>query len=118
MWLLYYYFSGFFISGASAPPQDVVATVESSTSIKLSWRPIGDCSAINGDITGWKVQYSGPGSSNRFVIVAGSNRASGQVTLSGLLFSTEYWFQVAAVNSNSQTGVYSRRITTTTFGNG
>ena len=96
----------------------MVATVESSTSIKLSWSPIGDCSAINGDITGWKVQYSGPGSSSRVVMIAGSNRANGQVTLTGLLFSTEYWFQVAAVNSNSQTGVYSRRITTTTFGNG
>ena len=96
----------------------MVATVESSTSIKLSWSPIGDCSAINGDITGWKVQYLDPGSSSRFVMVPGSNNVSGGVTLTGLLFSTEYWIQVAAANSNSQTGVYSHRIISTTFKNG
>ena len=102
--------------GASAPPQDVFASVISSTSIKVSWSPIEDCSDINGDITGWKIRYYC--SITITITVSGSNDANGVVILTGLLFSTEYRIEVAAVNSNDETGVYSTLVFETTLNNG
>ena len=83
----------------------MVASVVSSTSIKVSWSPIEDCSDINGDITGWKILFSA--TTQSVITIPGSNDVNGVVILTGLLFSTEYRIEVAAVNSNNETGVYS-----------
>ena len=91
----------------------------SSTSIKVSWNPIEDCSAINGDITGWKILYSSSGTTNKSVVtVSGSNHVSGVANLTSLLFFTEYRIEVAAVNSNNETGAYSTPVYGTTLNNG
>ena len=103
---------------ASAPPQNVIASVESSTSIMVSWDPIEDCSALNGEITAWTLFYSSPYTAAITLTVPGSNDASGEVVLTGLIFSTEYQIQVAAVNGNGNVGTYSPAVTATTFENG
>ena len=101
---------------ASAPPEHVRATVLSSTSIKVLWSPIADCSAINGEITGWSVLYTS--TTSKSVTVLGSNDANGEVILTGLIFNTKYKIQAAAVNNYGDVGVYSIPIFETTLKNG
>ena len=95
-----------------------MASVESSTSIMVSWDPIEDCSALNGEITAWTLFYSSLYTAAITLTVPGSNDASGEVVLTGLIFSTEYHIQVAAVNSNGNVGTYSPGVTATTLENG
>lgn len=83
----------------------------------MSWSPIGDCSAINGEIIAWVVRYSSPYTASRSLTVPGSNDASGEAVLTGLIFATEYEVQVAARNSNGD-GVYSQTVSVTTPENG
>ena len=84
----------------------------------VSWDPIEDCSALNGEITAWTLLYSSPYTAARTLTVPGSNDASGEVVLTGLIFSTEYQIQVAAVNGNGNVGTYSPAVTATTLENG
>jgi len=92
-----------------------MVTVQTSTSIFVSWNPITNCSDINGNITGWLVRYSD--SNNYTRLIPGSNQGSGNTTLVGLLFHTTYWIQVAAVNSDGHIGVFSEPIMATTMEN-
>ena len=84
----------------------------------VSWDHIEDCSALNGEVTAWTLLYSSPYTAAITLTVPGSNDASGEVVLTGLIFSTEYQIQVAAVNSNGNVGTYSPAVTATTFENG
>ena len=102
-------------TGSSAPPQKVMVTVQTSTSIFVFWNPITNCSDINGNVTGWLVRYSD--SNNYTRLIPGSNQESGNTTLVGLLFHTTYWIQVAAVNSDGHIGVFSEPIMATTMEN-
>ena len=70
-------------------------------SISLRWEEV-PCPHRNGEITGYTVLV-GNGGANRLVEVAGDLR---ETNISGLVPSTEYTIQVAAVNS-AGTGPYS-----------
>ena len=86
-----------------------------SSSITIHWELL-PCQDQNGDITGHSVQYYGEvdsGSTSQIVIVPGGE--NNQTVISGLVPSTEYWIQVAAVNS-AGTGDYSTPIVQETDG--
>ena len=65
----------------------------------------------NSEITGYKIRYGPVGSSQRIIgPVGGSASTGGMYTLTGLLAFTNYSIQVAAVNSNSDTGPFTYSI--------
>ena len=82
-----------------------------SSSITVQWGAV-DCIHRNGDITGYSVRYGVQGSgSTQTVSVSGGGAT--QTTISGLMPSTTYSIEVAAVNS-AGTGVYSDPMTAET----
>ena len=83
-----------------------------SSSITVQWDPI-PCLEWNGDIVGHTVQYGVVGGVGMETILVAGNETLAQ--LSGLVSSTEYWIQVAAVN-NVGTGEFSSSITQGTEG--
>ena len=88
----------------SAPPNSVSASGDNSSSITVQWGPV-NCIDRNGDITGYSVRYAVQGNmTTQTVSVSGGE--TDEVMLSGLLSSTNYSIEVAAVNS-AGTGVYS-----------
>ena len=97
----------------SAPPTSVSTSNVTSSSISVQWGPV-DCIHRNGDITGYSVRYG--------VVVNGSTQtmiASGgdstEANITGLMPSTNYSIEVAAVN-NVNTGVYSIPLSVITEG--
>ena len=88
----------------SAPPASVSVSEVTSSSITVQWEPV-DCADRNGDITGYSVQYweVGSGSTQTMPVSGGS---ATETVISGLMLSTAYSIQVAAVNS-AGTGPYS-----------
>ena len=87
----------------SASPTSPSATITNSTAITVQWGPV-DCMHHNGNITGYSVQYWEVGSERTLTV----NVSGGDVTeytISGLIPSTAYSVQVAAVNS-AGTGPY------------
>ena len=94
----------------SAPPENVSFTSK-STSITVQWEMV-PCIHQNGPITGYSVRYGMKGSgSTQTETVSGAS----QTTISNLMPSTNYSFEVAAVNSVG-TGNYSYPLTTRTGG--
>ena len=88
----------------SAAPTSVSASEVTSSSITVQWGAV-DCIHRNGDITGYSVGYGVQGSgSTQTESVSGGGVTMGQV--SGLVASTTYSIEVAAVNS-AGTGIYS-----------
>ena len=85
----------------SAAPNSVSISVVTSTSITVQWGAV-DCIHRNGHITGYSVQYGVVGSGSFHSVDATGTEA----TISGLMPSTTYSIQVAAVNS-AGTGSYS-----------
>ena len=75
-----------------------------SSSITVQWGAV-DCIHHNGDITGYTVRYGVQGSVST-QINNGIGAAATMTTISGLMPSTTYSIEVAAVNS-AGTGVYS-----------
>ena len=93
----------------SAPPENVSFTSK-STSITVQWEMV-PCIHQNGPITGYSVRYGVMGSgSTQTETVSGT-----QTTISNLMPSTNYSFEVAAVNGVG-TGNYSYPLTTRTDG--
>ena len=87
----------------SAPPTSVSVSEVTSSSITVQWGPV-DCIHRNGDITGYSVQYWEVGSvSTQTMPVSGGSAT--ETTISGLMSSTAYSVQVAAMNS-AGTGPY------------
>ena len=79
----------------SAAPTSVSVSAVTSSSITVQWGAV-DCIHRNGDITGYLVRYGVVGSgSTQTKSVSGVTEA----TISGLMSSTNYSIQVAAVNS-------------------
>ena len=75
-----------------------------SSSITVQWGPV-DCADRNGDITGYSVQYEEVESgSTQNMSVSGDSAT--ETTISGLMPSTTYSMEVAAVNSAGP-GTYS-----------
>ena len=76
-----------------------MATAMDSTTISVQWDEV-PCLQRNSDITGYTVRYeSGDQSSSE--LITGASRMT---SLTGLQPFTEYLIQVAAVNSNNDTG--------------
>ena len=97
----------------SAPPTSVNTSDVTSSSITVQWWPV-DCIDRNGDITGYSVQYGVQGSgSTQTMSVAGSTMIDANIT--GLMPSTTYSIEVAAVNTIN-TGEYSTSLTVITEG--
>ena len=88
----------------SAPPPGVTVTGVTSSTITAQWESV-TCIHQNGEITGYSVQNGvmGSGSTETMTVLGASTT---QTTITGLMSSTTYSIQVAAVNS-AGTGVYS-----------
>ena len=77
------------------------------SSITVQWGAV-DCIYRNGNITGYAVQYGVQTSGNTQTVSISGGEAT-QTIISGLIPSTNYSIELAAVNSVS-TGVYSNVI--------
>ena len=95
----------------SAPPASVSISDVISISITVQWGTV-DCIHRNGDITGYSVRY-GVRESGSTQTESVSEDATTEATISGLVPSTSYVIEVAAVNS-AGIGVYSDPLTVET----
>ena len=95
----------------SAAPTTVSVSGVTSSSITVQWGAV-NCIHRNGDITGYSVRYGVQGSgSTQTVSVSGGGAT--MTTIYGLMASTIYSIEVAAVN-NAGTGDYSDPMTAET----
>ncbi len=85
----------------SSAPQYVRDIATNQTSITVEW-DIMTCIDRNSEIVGYIVLRDG----HYEELVPGSGNDSGIYTISGLSPYTHYFIEVAAVNSDSQTGPY------------
>ena len=92
----------------SAAPSNVRAT-STSSSITVQWEMV-PCIHRNGEITGYSVRYSGGGSTQTMAVSGGDTTMT---TIQGVMSSTTYFIEVAAVNY-IDTGPYSDPITVET----
>ena len=92
-------------TGAGIPPDNVMVTNKSSSSITIEWKPpYSQCRAINGNITSYSIRYT----INPNGIPQTTSQSEGlKITLTGLTPFTNYSIEVAAVNENGDVGVYS-----------
>ena len=91
----------------SAPPTDVIVSVDSGTSITLQWGPV-ECTDQNGEIIGFSVRYwdnERDSEGDRTIKMVPGDSSGGMTTISGLNIRTVYTFEVAAVTS-AGTGIY------------
>ena len=95
----------------SAAPTSMSVSEVSSFSITVQWGAV-DCIHHNGDITGYSVRYGIHGSGSTETVSVSGVEAT-MPTISGLMASTTYTIEVAAVNS-AGTGVYSDPLTAET----
>ena len=91
-------------------PTGFVATAESSTQIDLQWvAPTTGGAAI----TGYQIQRSPDGNVGTFTNLPVANPATLTYQHTGLLAGTEYYYQIAAINSVG-TGDYTSAVSATT----
>ena len=95
----------------SAPPTSVSVSKVTYSSITVQWGPV-DCIHRNGGIRGYSVRLSEV-VGEIFIDVSGEKNT--RVTISGLVPSTDYNIQIAAVNS-AGIGSYSTPIQAETYG--
>ena len=88
----------------SAPPSSVKLSVDSSTSVNVTWRPV-ECRNRNGQIIGYSVRYGEEGGGQIRIGPLEDSRG-GMTTISGLTKQTVYTIEVAA-RTSAGTGVYS-----------
>ena len=93
-----------YLTAPSVPPSSVTVTGVTSSTISVQWGSV-PCIHLNGDITGYSVQYEVMGSGNTQTMPV-SGAGTTQTTISGLTPSTAYSIEVAAVN-NYLIGQYS-----------
>ena len=96
----------------SGPPQSVMMSSVTSSSITVQWGCV-TCIDRNSEITGYTVRYGRPGSTTVMESVLGTSDSDRVFTASGLIPHTSYTFEVAAVSSEG-TGPFSSRITVMT----
>ena len=101
-------------TGAGEAPGGVAAEAQSSREINVQWNGLSTCRLVNGRITGYRIVYTANGTIDVEVGDGEDWRSGGEVTLTGLTPSTEYYISVAAVNENGDIGVYSDPVTTLT----
>ena len=99
-------FNSSFYVAPGAAPSSVDATAMDSATILVQWDEV-PCLDQNSDITGYTVQYEFGGQSNS-VSITGTDWMA---FLTSLQPFTSYAIQVAAVNSNNDTGPLSTPIT-------
>ena len=88
----------FFATAASGPPQSVMMSSVTSSSITVQWGRVS-CIDRNSEITGYTVRYrktSNPAFTTRSL--SGTSSINRRLTASGLEPCTGYRFEVAAVN--------------------
>ena len=92
-------------TGAGIPPDNVMVTNKSSSTITIEWKPPNTpCRDINGNITSYSIRYR----IHPNAIPQNTLQSEGlQITLTGLTPFTKYYIEVAAVNENGDVGVYS-----------
>ena len=97
----------------SAPPTSVKTSNITSSTIILQWGPV-DCIDRNGYITGYSVRYGvqGNGSTQTMSVSGGGTT---ETTITGLMPSTTYSIEVAAVNTINS-GEYSDPLSVITEG--
>ena len=95
------------LSAPSTAPTSVSVSEVASSSITVQWGAV-DCIHHNGDITGYTVRYGVQGNGSTQTVNVSGGEAT-QTIISELTPSTNYSFEVAAVNSVG-TGVYSNLI--------
>ena len=95
----------------SAAPDPVTLNGVTSSSITVQWGMV-PCIHRNGYITGYSVRYSGGASPDTKNVTGGGTK---QTTIFGLIPSTDYTIEVAAVNSVG-TGPYSTGMVERTAG--
>jgi len=88
---------------------------ESSTSILVKWSRILPCRVVNGLIVRYDVRYQAlPNGGMETAMVPGVWNKGGETTLTGLTPFTNYSIEVAAVNNQSDVGVFSEPVITQT----
>ena len=97
----------------SAAPVSLIVEETSSSTITVVWGEV-PCVHQNGAITRYSVQYGVEGSGSTQMLTVNGATVN-EATISGLMSSTNYSIQVAAVNS-AGTGEYSDPITAMTDG--
>ena len=86
---------------SSGPPQSVMMSSVTSSSITVQWGRVS-CIDRNSEITGYTVQYGQTGSSTTVMeSVSGTSDSDRMFTLTGLIPRTSYTFEVAAVSSET-----------------
>ena len=88
-------------------PSNISATVMSSTSITVEWEGIIPCTLANGLIVKYRIQYRAQDGEIEITEQSGAWNSSSDLLISGLVPSTTYFFQVAAVNEEGDVGLYS-----------
>ena len=94
----------FSTTAASNPPQSVMMSSVTSSSITVQWGRVG-CINRNSEITGYTVRYGQTGSTTTVMELV-SGTSDSMFTASGLIPRTNYTFVVAAVSSEG-TGPFS-----------
>ena len=103
-----------FFPAPTGGPEVLRVEGSTATSITIAWGAV-NCIERNSIITGYVVRYTPPSTSgNDSVMVVGTGDAWGMVTIDGLVPSTQYSIQVAAVNSNGNVGVFSTALSVQT----
>ena len=104
-------------TAAAVAPSNVRATAESSTVISVQWDGLTPCRRINGLIVKYRVRYTAqPDGMTQSIdqTAAGDWRSGAETSLTGLTPSTRYSIQVAAVNEETDGGLFSDAIITMT----
>ena len=105
----------FLITAPSGPPQSVMMSSVTSSSITVQWGRVS-CIDRNSEITGYTVRYGQTGSTTTVMeSVSGTSDSDRMFTASGLIPRTSYTFEVAAVSSEGS-GPFSTGTTVETPG--
>ena len=111
----FYHFNAAVFTAPSGPPQSVMMSSVTSSSITVQWGRVS-CIDRNSEITGYTVRYGQTGSTTTVMeSVSGTSDSDRVFTASGLVPRTSYTFEVAAVSSEG-TGPFSTGTTLETSG--
>ena len=88
----------------TAAPQTVTASITGPTIVFVTWKHV-NCIDSNSDISRYTVRYGPVGGTAVNASVSGTNQLA--YTAVGLTPSTNYSFEVAAVNSDGGVGPFS-----------
>ena len=91
----------------TAAPQTVTASVTGPTFVFVTWKRV-DCIDRNSEISGYTVRYSPVGGTAVNASVPGTTHQT--YTAVGLIPSTNYSIEVAAINSDGRVGPFSSPI--------